>query len=410
MRCRLVKRRIRPEPIRCEPRLHRWIRLYPRRTFSLGSTGGLAITPVSGDIGFGQLARQLSAAYELGFEAIPADRDGKPHRIDVKVRGRAWGSEVHARRTFTLDAAAVAPASSGAANPTPAAPSAPASAAPVEAAAATETASGAAPLGTDPGEMATRLAAYVERFERASAAIVAEERYVQVVHPWRGNPRGPEAEPSLGWFNDPNDRGLKKGGPTISRRQLLSDVLLVQTAGKRWTGYRDVAEVDGAMVRNRGERVKDLFLSNSPDREVKFQTIADESARYNLGDFRRTLNFPTVTLSFMSSKDAWRFEFKRAKDEKIADRLTRVLTFKEKARPTLIGTPGGAEIPIEGRIWFDAETGLVVRTELRFDRGVEKRSLVRVDFGPMQGVDALVPVLMWEWYEGANQLGRIPRR
>ena len=373
--------------------------------FLAGSTGGLTITPVSGDTGFGNLARQLSAAYELGFVATPADRDGKQHRIDVQVRGRAWGSIVHARKSFKLDATAVAPSSSGASHASLGGP--PASAPPVIAAAATESASGATPLGTDPGEMATRLAAYVERFERASAAIVAEERYVQIVHPWRGNPRGPGAEPSLGWFDNPDDRGLKKGGPIISRRQLLSEVLLVQTAGKRWTGYRDVAEVDGAKVRNRDERVKDLFLSNSPDREVQFQTITDESARYNLGDFRRTLNFPTVTLSFMSSKDAWRFEFKRAKDEKLADRVTRVLTFKEKARPTLIGTPGGTEIPIEGRIWFDAETGLVVRTELRFDRGVEKRSLVRVDFGPMPGVDVLVPVLMWEWYEGANQLGRI---
>jgi VWFA-related protein len=374
--------------------------------FLAGSTGGLAITPVSGDIGFGNLARQLSAAYELGFEAAPADRDGKQHRIEVRVRGRAWGSVVHARRTFTLDPIAVAPASPIAATAEPVAPPAPASASPAEAAAA-ETASGAAPLGTDPGALATRLAAYVERFERASSAIVAEERYVQVVHPWRGNPRAPEAEPSLGWFDDPADRGLKKGGPIISRRQLISDVLLVQTAGKRWTGYRDVAEVDGVRVRNRGERVKDLFLSNSPDREVQFQTITDESARYNLGDFRRTLNFPTVTLSFMSSKDAWRFEFKRAKDEKVADRVTRVLTFREKVRPTLIGTPGGAEIPIEGRIWFDADSGLVVRTELRFDRGGEERSLIRVDFGPMRGLDVLVPVLMWEWYEGANQIGRI---
>ena len=46
-----------------------------------GSTGGLAITPTSGEIGFGRLERELSASYVLVFETQPADRDGRVHRI-----------------------------------------------------------------------------------------------------------------------------------------------------------------------------------------------------------------------------------------------------------------------------------------------------------------------------------------
>ena len=372
-----------------------------------GATGGLAITPVTGEIGFKQLSRELSASYLLAFEAETGDRDGKVHAIDVRVADRGWGVSVRARRSFQIVASAAPAVPVAPSAPTPGAPPASAPAPPAEPGGAAPDHSAAVPVGTDPGEMTTRLADYVTRFENSFSAVVAEERYVQIVHPWRGNPKGPESEASLGWFDSPGDPGLKKGGPIISRRQLLSDVLLVQTSGKRWTGYRDVAEVDGAPVRNRAERVRDLFLSKSPDRDAQFQTITGESARYNLGDFRRTLNIPTVTLSFMSLKDAWRFEFNRARDEKIDGRVARVLTFKEKARPTLIGTPGGTEIPIEGRIWLDADTGRVLRTELRFDRGAEKRSLIRTDFAPLPGVDVLVPVLMWEWYEGANQLGRI---
>jgi hypothetical protein len=329
------------------------------------------------------------------------------HVIDVKVADRGWGVSVRARKSFRIDQAApVSAAPPATAAPAPNPPVA--EAAPAGAPAANVApAEAGGPIGTDVAGLISRLADDVARFEQGFSAVVAEERYVQIVHPWRGMPKGPEAEPSLAWFDNPADPNLRKGGPIISRRQLMSDVLLVQTGGRQWTGYRDVAEIDGQAVRDRTERVRDLFLSNAPDRDAQFRRITSESARYNLGDFRRTLNIPTVTLSFMRRPDQWRFEFKRATDEKVNGRPCRVLSFKEKARPTLIGTTGGTEIPIEGRIWLDASSGQVVRTELRFDRGSEKRSFIRVDFGPLTQTDVLVPTVMWEWYEGANQEGRI---
>ena len=113
------------------------------------------------------------------------------------------------------------------------------------------------PVGVDPGDMAERLADYAERFEREIAAVVAEERYVQVIHPWRGNPSGPQGEPALAW-REPGDKG-KQGGPIISRRQLLSDVVMVQLKDRQWLSYRDVAEVDGSPVRDRTDRVRDLL-------------------------------------------------------------------------------------------------------------------------------------------------------
>ena len=71
--------------------------------FLAGLTGGLAITPASGDVGFGQLTKQLSVSYVLAFEPTEDDRDGEPHRIEVEVKDRGWGLTVRARKTFRVD-------------------------------------------------------------------------------------------------------------------------------------------------------------------------------------------------------------------------------------------------------------------------------------------------------------------
>jgi hypothetical protein len=236
-------------------------------------------------------------------------------------------------------------------------------------------------------------------------AVVAEEKYVQVIHPWRGNPSGPQGEPALQW-REPGEKG-RQGGPIISRRQLVSDVVMVQLKDHQWLSYRDVAEVDGSPVRNRTDRVRELLLSSAAQRDDQFRRINAESARYNLGDLRRDVNLPTVTLSLLRRLNQPRFQFKRAKDEAVDGRTCRVLAYQEKVRPTLIGTPNSGDIFIYGRVWIDQADGRVRRTELRFERRSQGRSFIRVDFQPFEGLPILVPALMWEWHEGADQLGRI---
>jgi VWFA-related protein len=364
--------------------------------FLAGSTGGLATTPVSGDIGFRQLSRELSAGYELAFETVASDRDGALHRVEVQVRDRGWGSVVRARRSFRIEPS-TAPATARASAEPPPSPA-------NTAAPAQPPATVPEPLGAEVGELTTRLAAYVEQFEREFSAVVAEERYVQIVHPWRGNPKGPDSEPMLAWQEG---EGSRKGGPIIARRQILSDILMVQSRDQQWVAFRDVSTVDGKQIRDRSDRVRDLFLSQGPNRLAQLREITEESARYNLGNVRRTLNIPTLTLSFMRGGDQWRYQFRRLRDEAIGDRTFRVLSFVEKARPTLIGTPNSGDIPIEGRIWMDAQNGRVARTELRFDRGSERRVLIRVEYRTEPATNVLVPASMWEWYEGADQFGRI---
>lgn len=260
------------------------------------------------------------------------------------------------------------------------------------------------PVPGDAAGLAQVVADYAARFERDYSAVLAEERYVQIIHPWRGLPKGPESEPSLTWV----DSGAPlKGRPVVMRRQLLSDMLLVQVAGRDWMAYRDVVAVDSRPVRQREERMRHLLLSPAADAAMQLRRIGDESARFNLGAVRRTMNLPNVTLSFLRSETQARFMFESKRDEQLDGRPMRVLAYRERpGSGTLIRTPEGRSVPVYGRLWVGAKDGLVWRTELRLERG-EMRSIVRVDFAKVLAGAVLLPTVMWEWYEGVDVLGGI---
>lgn len=241
----------------------------------------------------------------------------------------------------------------------------------------------------------TALGEYVDRFEREFSSAVAEERYVQVVRPLRGTPAWPSDERALEWHD--GGGAYPRTGVVFDRRQLLSDVLLVQThAG--WLGYRDVVEVDGGAVRRREERVTALFLSTAADRERQLGRIMQESARYNLGAFRRTLNIPTVALSFLHTRHHSRFSFSGGERETLGGHDTAVVRFTEHRRPTLVGTPEGDDVPFAGRIWLDLKTYAVVQTEVGLLIG-DRRATLLTRYRRESGFDVLVPDYMWEFYD-----------
>ena len=73
-------------------------------------TGGLeALGAISGADFFTQLAHELSSTYLLSFAPTDTDRDGKPHRIDVRLSRRP-PLTIHAQKTFIALAAPWAPA------------------------------------------------------------------------------------------------------------------------------------------------------------------------------------------------------------------------------------------------------------------------------------------------------------
>ena len=95
-------------------------------------------------------------------------------------------------------------------------------------------------------------------------------------------------------------------------RDLRSDLLLIYPVGAgRWVQFRDVFEVDGQSVRDRNDRLANLFLKPSPSLAAQVNRIQDESSRYNIGALERTVNVPLLPLIFLNPALQARFTFTR---------------------------------------------------------------------------------------------------
>jgi VWFA-related protein len=313
-----------------------------------GATGGLAITPVSGETGFSRLARELSAAYVLAFEVEPGDRDGKVHQIDVQVRDRGWGGLVRARKTFRVEARRVEPVA------LPVAPSVPATAAPTPPAAVAAPMAPARPPDRAPAppvaaapaptsdpevdQVVRKMAEYVAAYGPQASVIVGVEKYSQQV--------------------TVEERPLRP-------RSLVAEFAIVKAPDRvGWTGFRDVVEVDGRAVADRRDRLASL-LTGPAGGEAELRRIADESARYNVGPIIRNFNVPTTALFFFHPALVDRFSFRRGGTKTIDGVSTWVLDFKETKRPTIVGKRDGTNVPCEGTVWVSPADGTIVRTKLR---------------------------------------------
>src|SRR5690606_931055 len=76
-----------------------------------------------------------------------------------------------------------------------------------------------------------------------------------------------------------------------------------------WFGFRDVIEVDGKAVRDRQERLENLFVNRTFPSAEQLARVTAASARFNIGPVRRSLNVPTVALIVASPVNAGRCSF-----------------------------------------------------------------------------------------------------
>ena len=338
-------------------------------------TGGLALTPVSGEVGFARLVLELSAGYELAFETEDADRDGKVHAVDVKVRDIGFGALVRARKSFRVDPNAprrVAPVAAPNPAPTPPpaatpAPSAPAPAPPPPPAPKVEPAPAAVPRDAAVDEVVRKVAAYVAAYGPQTSAIVGVERYTQ---------------------------NVTIEEKTLRPRTLLAEFAIVKAAGGAgWSGYRDIVEVNGTSVADRRDRLQGL-LAGPGGAETELRRIADESARYNVGPIIRNFNVPTTALFFLHPSLIDQFTFKRVGTKKIDGIVTWQLDYKETARPTLVMKRDGTSVPCEGTVWVVPEDGTVVRTRLKLRNFANAMTMTGTDRrapGGAGGQDYLPP-------------------
>ena len=142
---------------------------------------------------------------------------------------------------------------------------------------------------------------------------------------------------------------------------------MVRAAGE-WHGFRDVLEVDGDRVRDRDERLLRLFTSQTPGALEQGRRIVDEGARYNLGPIVRNFNMPTMALELLQAANQPRFLFEQRGVEREAQRVLWKIDFTERARPTVIRTLAGADVPARGTIWVEPDTGAVFKTRLEIRR------------------------------------------
>jgi hypothetical protein len=118
------------------------------------------------------------------------------------------------------------------------------------------------------------------------------------------------------------------------------------------------------VVRDRTERLQKLF-SDAPQTAVGAATqITNESSRYNIGGVIRTINVPTFGLLILRPEYLKRFEFRKRSEDKVSGLATWRITFEERARPTIVRTlpPRGNDVPLEGSLWIEPETGRVIKT------------------------------------------------
>ncbi len=227
-----------------------------------------------------------------------------------------------------------------------------------------------------------RAGEYAAEYHERFTALVAEEHYVQRTGP---DPRRPMTGRLL----------------VEKERTLRSEYVLVRdfAGAGSWIGVRDVMEVDGQPVPERGQ-LHSLLDDTSRPLAARIRALSDLEAKYNIGDVYRTINVPTLPLEFLLPDRQPRFRFKSAGPATLGGTPAIRVTFEERERPTIIQTPGGRSAPSRGTFWLDPETGAVLRSELRVSPtfGIPVDAMIVVGYKHNDRLDMLLPDDMNEMY------------
>lgn len=228
-----------------------------------------------------------------------------------------------------------------------------------------------------------RAGAYVTDYKKRLAGIVAEEHYRQ------------------------NVVSTSRPGRSGNRqyRELRADLLLVKPGeGDSWLQFRDVFEVDGKPVRDRDQRLYQLFLTAKADRRAQAEAIQQESSRYNIGPLQRTINIPIMALMFLDPEVQPGVSYERGEAGNVSRFAPMaaaadiwMIAFRETASGTLVRGERDRDIPSHGRIWLDSTSGRIVRTE-QISEDTAVRAVIDVTYKTEAGMDLLVPSEMRESY------------
>lgn len=192
---------------------------------------------------------------------------------------------------------------------------------------------------------------------------------------------------------------LGRPGTAARSRVLKADFLLVSVnSATEWVPFRDVFEVDNQPIRDREQRLARLFLSPAPDALDQAINIQEESARYNLGNMRRTVNNPVLGIVVVEGQSQSRFRYSLGKlDPKVGPGVWSI-DYKEVVSPAFIRGRSDLDLFSHGRIWIEAETGRIMKTEVLLDQpSLRARITTSFRFDDRFGI--AVPYEMQEEYK-----------
>lgn len=223
---------------------------------------------------------------------------------------------------------------------------------------------------------------YLRTFTEEVAGVVLEERYLQQAQ-----------------------------GRVMSARELVSDLAIMADPRFGWVEFRDVFNVDGKPVRDRQDRVVELFANPSADSLAQAQRIVQEGARHNLSpagvQFARTVNLPLAALMFLRLENQPRSKFQRVSLDTISGHRVLIVRSEEVSMPRLIAS--GDNAPVRARFWIEQGTGRVLRTELEMSsrRGTTNiQAIIEVEYGEVREVGLWLPRQMEENYNFSDGMNR----
>ena len=189
----------------------------------------------------------------------------------------------------------------------------------------------------------------------------------------------------------------------LERVELVSEFGIVRVPNNpQWLGFRDVVRVDGNAVPNRDERLAALFEHLTVDAIEQAGRISAESARYNVGPLRRSINDPALVLELLDGRNAHRMRIQKVREVTSDNIPIWIVRFRETGRPTVVRSSSLGDVPANGQAWIDSSTGRLLRVQVTIGAISGVRCEVDVTFGKVSEVEFLVPTRMMErCFDGA---------
>lgn len=175
-------------------------------------------------------------------------------------------------------------------------------------------------------------------------------------------------------------------------KKITSDMLLVSYPGSNidLLIFRDVISVNGAALPNRQEHLLELFQAHFDNAVGRANQISSDSTQY----VPAVLN-PLFAIAFLQPRYQSRFKMEERNADTQWPRHTKLLTFTETTKPTLLrtGMAGSLDVYTRGNAWIEEATGRVLQTELsiRFPDGV---TTIKTTFTMDPRLQIMVPMTM----------------